>query len=215
MSGKRKLSGVLIAGVLWTLLLFTGVVTINLYATTPGPSGDPPPQWPGKSRITREEGSSTLLMFVHPRCACTLASLEELRRFLPRNTEPLHTVIVAAIPSKSGNGWNDTDLTRLAGRIPGAGLMLDLGLAETRRFGIRTSGELVLYDRDGRLRFVGGVTPARAHQGDSVGLSYLQKYNSRTREVGHAPTYGCDLEEPVHDFCGAGQLPQDEREATR
>jgi hypothetical protein len=51
--------------------------------------------------------------------------------------------------------------------------LIDANGAVARRFGVRVSGQTMLFDASGRLRFSGGITGARGHAGDNDGLRTL------------------------------------------
>ena len=68
---------------IWLLVVGAGMAMLTRYDNTPGLSGQPPKQWPEESGLPRPDGTSTLVMFGHPRCPCTRASLEELAPALP------------------------------------------------------------------------------------------------------------------------------------
>jgi hypothetical protein len=76
-------------------------------------------------------------------------------------------------PAERSPAWAHTDLWRAAEGIPGAQPVADPGGAEAKRFHLRTSGHVLVYDAAGRLRFSGGITPARGHEGDNVGLAAI------------------------------------------
>ena len=65
------------------------------------------------------------------------------------------------------------DARRISGRpwrtCRGWRCVLDPGGAEARRFGVATSGHVLLYDTRGDLIFSGGITPGRGEQGDNAG----------------------------------------------
>ncbi len=69
---------------------------------------------------------------------------------------------------------------------------------EARRFGAATSGHVMLYDAAGRLHFSGGITPARGHEGDSLGrdavIDLIEAYRSAGRRC--SPVFGCPLATP-------------------
>ena len=46
---------------------------------------------------------------------------------------------------------------------------MDVDGTEAGRFGAATSGQVLLYDAGGRLRFSGGLTSTRGHPGESPG----------------------------------------------
>ncbi len=83
----------------------------------------------------------------------------------------------------------------MAGRIPGARRVRDPGGAEARRFGAMTSGLVLFFDGRGALRFRGGVTPGRGHEGDSAGAAALEAaLRERSGPPGWARVFGCGLE---------------------
>jgi hypothetical protein len=77
--------------------------------------------------------------------------------------------VLAVIPSGAEKQWIEAPLMQRARAIPGVRVRLDDGARESRRVGVETSGHVLLYDAEGRLRFSGGITPARGHVGDSAG----------------------------------------------
>ena len=81
----------------------------------------------------------------------------------------------------------------LAG-LPGLTIWDDEGGALARRFGVRTSGHVLLYDSKGRLLYSGGITPARGHRGDNLrprrGAGRAVRQGSRQSST---PAFGCPL----------------------
>ena len=60
----------------WALLVVAGFVSLDGYAHGPGPADVPPPLWPeGAGPAPTED---TLLVFLHPRCPCSRATVEQL-----------------------------------------------------------------------------------------------------------------------------------------
>jgi hypothetical protein len=137
-----------------------------------------------------------LVMFVHPRCPCTRASLSELNAIANIAGSRVSTAVVFLRPEGMPGGWERTDSWSSAARIPGATLLSDHGGIEAARFGADTSGYVVLYDPEGRLLFSGGITGSRGQAGDNWGrrqvLSLVMEH--RTDRLAHA-VYGC----PLHD----------------
>ena len=65
---------------------------------------------------------------------------------------------------------------------------------EARRFGVSTSGQTLLYDKAGALLFSGGITGARAHQGDNDGRrSIVALLNRKTPGRTATNVFGCSL----------------------
>jgi hypothetical protein len=168
------------------------------YKSEPGDAAAAPARWPSGSRVTRNTDGATLVLFAHPRCPCTRASISELARLLARFPERLSARVVFLRPADAGAEWDETDLVRRAAAIPGATTVRDDDGAEAARFRALTSGAAVLYDRNGRLLFAGGLTASRGHEGDSAGLrritSLLRTGHADRRD---APVFGCALQTPL------------------
>ena len=188
---------VLLTGLcLWLVAAGSGMAVLWTYAATPGAPADPPSRWPANTTLTREAGRPTLLVFAHPHCPCSRASVEELDRLLASVGERPQVHVLFAKPDGTDPEWDHTDLWRRAAAIPGVSIARDEGGNEARRFGVATSGQVLLYDLAGELRFAGGITPSRGHEGDSAGRSLLQDLlASRRVDRVATPVFGCALHE--------------------
>jgi hypothetical protein len=100
-------------------------------------------------------------MVVHPHCPCTRASLAELSSILNAQPRRASAYVLFVRPPGVGPGWERTDLWRQAAAIRGVRPIHDDWGGEAARFGAATSGQTMLYDREGVLRFSGGITAAR------------------------------------------------------
>jgi len=167
------------------------------YEYRPGLAATPPGHWPAASRIDRTAGLATLVMLVHPRCPCSRASLEELDRLMARSQGLVTTHVLFLKPLDLPEGWEKTDLWRSAAAIPGVHVMRDDDGAEAAWFGAVTSGQVVLYDPEGRLVFSGGITVSRGHAGDNEGLSAILSLLAHAGGTRHGtPVFGCSLIRP-------------------
>jgi hypothetical protein len=191
----------------WALVLVAALGALWKYKLTPGAAATVVGRWPDASALTRSTQGPTLLMFAHPGCPCTRASLAELRSVMS-SFEGKVTAVVVVFDAGSGAGFGPTATTDAARTIPGVVVASDPGGREARRFGATTSGHVVLYDAKGVLRFSGGITPARGHQGGSPGkqrlLDVLAASSTQAGprffdSVGGRPlsssVYGCSLED--------------------
>lgn len=176
-----------IAGtVAWFAIVGLGAGAIFAHATTPGAQGAAPLQWPAESSLAEPATGFTLVMFVHPECPCSRASLAELAEIA--NSAPRAAIQIVYSHTDGGDSWG------LGGRVAGATRVLEpLGL-EAARFGARTSGHVVVYDDHGRLRYAGGITGSRGHRGDNIGRRTVERLLARdgTDKLGH-PVFGCAL----------------------
>ena len=183
-----------LAGGLWVLAIVTGFAFLLRYKNTPSDQGRPPAQWPAASAVPRNPRGATLLMFVHPRCPCTQASISELARLLPATPTGFRAEVVVAEPEGIPDGWSDTELVRRARAIQGVHVVRDEANREAARFHALASGLVVLYDESGRRLFSGGITPSRGHEGDSFGRRrLLAVLSGRTADRDQSPVFGCAL----------------------
>jgi hypothetical protein len=196
---KRNALGVAVG--LWVAALVTSAVVSSARDNRPGETGKAPSHWPADAGFARESDRWTLLAFAHPRCPCTRATLSELERIVARCRERLAVQVLCCLPEGAPEGWERTPIWAQAERIPGARVAVDSGGAIGRRFGAHTSGAMVLYDPEGRLRFYGGITGSRGHEGDNAGRSaVIDIVLHGQATLSETPTFGCPLLES--DACG-------------
>lgn len=159
-----------------------------------GAQAEAPALWPDGSTAERATGRSTLLLFAHPRCPCTRATLRELERIVARAGDRLLAQVLFCLPDGAPPGWEHGDLWEQAERLPGVRVARDPGAREARRFGAATSGDAVLYDAEGRLRYHGGITGSRGHEGDNAGRAAVLDHVLEGRaDACEGPAFGCPL----------------------
>jgi hypothetical protein len=134
-----------------------------------------------------------LVLFAHPGCACTRATISELARLMARFHDRLDAQVLFRGEEPE---LARTDLWSSAARIPGVMVTADPSGVEARRFGVETSGAAVLYDAAGKLAFQGGITSARGHEGDSFGQRRIAALlTGSTPDRADAPVFGCALDD--------------------
>jgi hypothetical protein len=179
----------------WLLAVGVGVRSLLLFAYTPGAAAAAPDTWPTSRDGFPAGGQSLLVMFVHPQCACSRASLSELAKLMVRADGRLTARVYLYLPGEMPAGWEQTDLWRAAAAIPGVSVTSDREGRFARAFHARVSGETQVYGPDRKLLFSGGITVARGHEGDSDGgraiLAYLA--DSSPTGVVRTPVFGCYL----------------------
>ncbi|AFE03485.1 hypothetical protein COCOR_00431 [Corallococcus coralloides DSM 2259] len=195
MKGPSTRGWLMLAGALWLGGIGTGVVALARYSMTPGVAPVTAATWPEGTRLTRGSGRPVLVMLAHPKCTCTRASLAELAEVMAHVGGRAEAFVLFLRPEGLEDGWEQGELWRTAASIPGVTVLSDPDGEEAKRFGATTSGHVVLYGADGRLRFSGGITVARGHVGDSPGREALERVLREDGEGGGTPVYGCALEE--------------------
>ncbi len=182
---------------LWLLVVAGGLSGMVKYEGSAGKVGETPRHWPPAARTTLADDRATLLMFAHPKCPCTRASLEELNRLLTHCRGEVIPHVLFFRPENAPRDWTHTDLRQSAEAIPGVIVEEDPDGKQAQRFGAETSGYVVVYDAHGELLFKGGITAGRGHAGDNAGanaiVSLLSVRSALTRQ---APVFGCTLLNP-------------------
>src|SRR5581483_2344790 len=128
--GREWIAWVVAAG--WFAAVAAGFVAWERYDTTPGearaaePTAVPP------------AGRWRLVMFAHPHCPCTRASLGELAELVGQT--PVEAEVVFVRPADCPDGWERTAAWEAAAAIPGVRVRCDVGGLEAMRAGAATSG---------------------------------------------------------------------------
>jgi hypothetical protein len=178
----------------WLLTIGTGLGMLWAYAGTPGPPATPKIAWPHGASVVRDTRGPVLLLFLHPQCPCSRATLSELARLLADVPAPAAIHAFVYRPADEQAGWEQTDLWRTASAIRGVHVMTDVGGAEARVFGALVSGQTLLYSAMGSLLFSGGITGARGHEGDNAGRTALTSIlGGRTSATIQTKVFGCYL----------------------
>ena len=192
---KNKIRLSLLA-LIWGIAVLAGFSTLIEHECTPGQAAVAPNLWPHESEIPVSGRIPTLVMIVHPQCPCSRASLGELAKLMTTSQGKVDAHVLLYSPADPPDHWKPTDLGTLAANIPGVTLHRDVEGAEAERFGVATSGQVLLYKRSGELTYAGGVTASRGHAGDSKGLLTLKDLIlNRTDKPGRTTNvYGCELQ---------------------
>jgi hypothetical protein len=197
MSITMKKNLALGAAGLWLFLAIAGSAVLAKYAASPSAGGEPAPYWPPQTALTAAKGGFTLVVLAHPQCGCSRATMEELAQLLAHSRVRLQVHVVFLRPAGMPAGWERSALWSSAEAIPGVRVWSDPDGREIEQFGGWTSGQALLYDSDGRLRFSGGITEARGHVGDNYARDALENaLRPGSRGFAKAPVFGCSLRRP-------------------
>ncbi|MGJ5817080.1 RedB protein [Paludibaculum fermentans] len=176
----------------WAVMAVAGLAILAAHQLQPGKAAEIHTAWPESAGFPRDTGRPTLVMLAHPGCPCTRASLRELERIQGETDGRLtaHVIFLA------GDGLVDANSASvaMARAIRGVQVHVDATAEEASRWGARTSGQVFLYSADGRLRFSGGITPSRGHEGLNTGHSAIVSFVRTGRlAMDRAPVFGCSL----------------------
>lgn len=186
---------VLVSALVWLSLVGAGMAYVGRHSLTPGPAAQAPGDWPAGSGLRKAEEQATVLMWCHPQCPCTRASLEELAELVQRTKGRALVQVSFIRPPGCSLEWVRGALWRQATAIPGARVGVDDG-SEARRFGVRTSGQTLIFGKDRRLLFSGGLTASRGHVGENDRLAAAVRLTQGGGRFETPPVFGCALFTP-------------------
>jgi len=204
MNAAKYGAGSLLA--VWLVAMAAGFALLLRYEFRSGSQPEAFREWPAHTFLQRAKTGYSLIMFVHPRCPCSRASLEELSKLLAHAGGTISAEVVFWEPEEAGQAdsgpWRQGALWRQAGALPGVTAREDAGGREAARFHAETSGDTFLYDQSGRLVFRGGITDARGHVGANAGRDSIETIvQHHAAPLASTPVYGCPLVE------NGGQAP--------
>ena len=198
---------VIVLGGVWGITVVIGLNLMLTYQTTPGADGNPAGRWPTSSRIVRTGNCIQLVMVAHPHCPCTRSSVEALARIIARADDRVAASVLFLTPEGVSRDWERTDLWQSAAAIPGVQVVRDDGGVEGALFGAKTSGQVLLFGKNGQLVFSGGITAGRGHHGDNVGLDQCVAFiTGEQTDHSKTPVFGGALMDRSVDQLEGGRL---------
>ncbi|WP_408890332.1 RedB protein [Myxococcus faecalis] len=181
----------------WLVACIAGTGLLWRYANAAGERSLPPARLPESLGLARGPGDWALLVFLHPQCACSRATLTELGKLVHFAGARLVTRVYIWAPREAPEGFVQSELWGRSRALPGVEVLADVDGQVARELGAVTSGHVVLYAPDGTERFSGGITSARGHEGDSPGgLALRALVSSGEAERSESPVFGCALRTP-------------------
>jgi hypothetical protein len=123
-----------------------------------------------------------------------MATISELERLLTERPGRAALNVLLFKPAQQPDNWTSSASSQALAQWANTRLWIDEEGSEAARFGALTSGQLLIYDAGGRLRFAGGVTPGRGQSGASVGSEAVAAVlEGACAEWMQSPVYGCSL----------------------
>jgi hypothetical protein len=178
----------------WLSLIAAGFRYLVGYELTAGIPAASVSQWPEGAPVSLDPERYNLVMLLHPRCACSEASLTELVNVLSRAGNRVKASVLVYSPGDSSPEWVRGALWKSAEEIPGVQVAADPDGKWAQAFGATTSGTVVVFDRAGHVRFQGGITGARGHEGPNSGeQAVLAELLAGSAPVNFTPVFGCEI----------------------
>lgn len=136
----------------------------------------------------------SLILFLHPRCSCSRATLHELSKVLRKSTNSPRVTIVMYCPNGKPDAWIEGPNDRLARKLDPHEFVIDAGQLFQQN-GIVDSGHVLCFDRSGTIRFSGGVTGSRSHEGSNQASAALRRIlNGEGESCIEFPVFGCSIQ---------------------
>lgn len=174
----------------WILCVIAAFTVINQYSTTAGVNS-------GLTRIPagtafEPQDKPRLLVFLHPKCTCSKATMMELQSLLPDLKGIDVTVLFRNV--SADKEWLSGELYESALKTKGLTVAIDDNGDEAKRFGAHTSGHTVLISTDKSIVFSGGLTPMRGHPGETEGKAFLRQWNQSRKPASLiTEIFGCNI----------------------
>jgi hypothetical protein len=183
---KRHL-GVAVMAACWIICTGFFYGQMVSFKTTPGLSAAHPPEF-----WATESDKPTLIVFLHPKCTCSRASLAQVAKLQSRVPDGFHTILVLWQSPNGNSDWAKLPQPD-SGQLLHYQLVLDNGGLMARRFDAHTSGQAFVYDSRGRLRFSGGLTSSRGDSENGPAFSTLLRVITNPGSSKPMPVFGCSL----------------------
>lgn len=179
---------------IWGASLATAWSRLYSHAYQATETGRGVPRWPQGTLLGETASRFRIVVFVHPFCPCTAATVRELDESLTRIPDDVTIDAIAVTAGFSPEELLRSRTLEALRRMPRVRLHSDPEGHERALFGAVVSGETFGFDPHGRRVFHGGVTPGRGHQGDADGQRELEDLAAGRRQApAEAPVFGCRL----------------------
>lgn len=191
----------------WIGVLAVGTAISATYENKPGDPASAPAiaiSTDGVEPAKSSKATFHIIMFVHPKCPCTRASMAELRNLMEKFPDLKATVFFYR-PASEKTGWEKTEIWKMASSVKNIDPQIDVDGQKAKSYRAVTSGQVLLYDTSERLVFSGGITGARGHVGENVGedmvAGVLAKRSSAIGKNFRAPVFGCRILTDGTELC--------------
>ncbi|TAE25034.1 MAG: hypothetical protein EAZ92_12815 [Candidatus Kapaibacterium sp.] len=215
MSAKNLQRRIVAITILWAVCVCAGIGFFAWYDVRSTSQSAAPDELPATTQFVLPTEIPSVAMFLHPRCACSHASLAEFAKLAREFGNQATFRIIFFKPASVELSWIEHDnlfakAHTLASTLNNVHVSIDEGGKESERFHAEISGFIVAYNAAGKLLYNGGITGSRGHEGNNAGEAVLRKIlhdivrtsaMPRSSEFQYssviqsaiAPTFGCTL----------------------
>jgi len=185
----------LLALLLWLGLIVGGYAWLLRYSFAAGEASASPHAIPSSVASQAPSGRAQLFLALHPRCPCSRATLSELANILSRAPKACDVTVLMYTPAGEPDRWREGALLDECRRL-NCRVRPDPDGRLAGSLGSLTSGGVVLYDTKGRLRYQGGITASRGHEGDNAGQrAVIEILRGDRGSQKSMPVFGCPIQQ--------------------
>lgn len=182
------------AYLIWISLLFVGHLVLYEYELTPSPLANSKRVFPQSSDVQLAHGRQNIVMFLHPSCPCSEASVDEFHELMRAGEKDSVGTVVFYMPPEKEPEWSLAPIVQRVKRIRNVTIEYDTDGSRAETFGVTTSGHVLIYDGRGILQFTGGITGSRGHTGDNHYFDLAKQcILARRAKYTTTPVFGCAL----------------------
>jgi hypothetical protein len=102
----------------WLAVVSAGMAGLMRYSAKPGTPPRDPTAWPSEWELRPQPSGTTLVVALHPRCACSRATLGELAQLMTQNANGVRAYVLMIRPDGTPDGFEHSPLWDLAATIP-------------------------------------------------------------------------------------------------
>jgi hypothetical protein len=184
----------LTAYLIWISLLFVGHLVLYEYELTPSPLANTKRVFPQVSNVQLAHGRQNIVMFLHPGCPCSEATVDEFHELMREGEKDSVGTVVLYMPPEKEAEWSLAPIIQSVKRIRNVTIEYDTDGSQAETFGVTTSGHVLIYDGRGVLQFTGGITGSRGHTGDNHYFDLAKQcILARRAKYTTTPVFGCAL----------------------
>ena len=187
--------GIPVLAAIWFAVALAGFRQLDGYSNTPAASGNAVQSWPRMSNLDPDSQKPTFVMFIHPHCPCSAASVHSLLEIMREHSLSSKFIVVFVRPKGVAPKWELSATHETCLKTPGLTTIVDDQGKEATLFGALTSGQTYIFSPNHELVFSGGITSARGME--EVGPERKLVINAilgQTAHTQHTPVFGCSLQ---------------------
>lgn len=182
----------------WFVLIVLGMGWLALYSRTSADdlvyAASLPEIGSPQGSVVAQSENLTVLCFLHPKCPCSVATLNELKTILAEANREATLYFYTPTELKRED-WLNTKLVSEARQSPRFHIESDPDGRVADQYKVSTSGTVLMYGTNGKLLFGGGITSARGHTGPcDAGEALRARIVQPQAEAAYTyPAFGCAL----------------------